>query len=480
MTLVIDGLKQEIRRLKEEIQRKQRMIRHIWDDIGGLQSDTKEQHRRYQTQAAFREGIRVREGYVEREENEILRLESMIREIERKIIQEKKESNEREQMGKEDKKGAGRRRKKGGKINAENNEITKFLLKHDLPSDIKKMRKLLTEAFEEIFIGDNATARQDVKQVGAILEQYNVLLAPNTTENYIPADILQRYEEILDLLRPRPPSLLRRSSPNNSVGDIQFNDADWEFLGAGLSRERETTNGNLRLIGGMEVSDDEGSQMSEMSEDSVADEFPFQFEDVLDVLEELQEMNDDDERRERWDEMGVDVMMTDSNTHLEQEPHLILTPEQEAFVAQVQQLYQFWRNHLFPPLQPPAVPQVEGGKMKKRAKLSGGMLNINQMWDRFGRIESFIEILEEEQDDLTDEEMKQSWMDNLDVFDGEDGPAENIDTQFKNAEIASHHFDFSPEDRALINNYKQLYFRWKYRLFPNYHHPSTFPYNNEP
>lgn len=229
MSSSINDLKQKIRNLKEKKQRIQQSIRHIWDDIGGLQSDTKEQHRLFPTQEDFREAIQVREHHVERLEFTLLQIEETIRELEERI-----------EMGKEDKKGAG------------------------------------------------------------------------------------------------------------------------------FSRERETNNGNLRLIGGNVVSDDEmsvDSQGSEESEESNPDEYPFQYNDVLDVLETLDDLQDDDERRERWDEMGVDAMMTDSNTHLAQEPHLILAPDQEFWVTEVQQLYQFWRNHLFPPQppQPPAVPHVEGG-----------------------------------------------------------------------------------------------------------------------
>lgn len=234
MSSSINDLKQQIQNLKEKKQRIQQSIRHIWDDIGGLQSDTKEQHRLFPTQEDFREAIQVREHHVERLEFTLLQIENTIRELEERI-----------EMGKEDKKGAG------------------------------------------------------------------------------------------------------------------------------FSRERETTNGNLRLTGGIEVSDDEmsvDSQGSEESEESNPDEYPFQYNDVLGALEVLDDLHDDDERRAIWDEMGLDAMMTDSNTHLQQEPHLILTPDQEFWVTEVQQLYQFWRNHLFPPLQPPAVPHVEGGRM------SGGKL----------------------------------------------------------------------------------------------------------
>jgi uncharacterized protein YukE len=558
---------------------------------------------------------------------------------------------------KDEKLGAGR--KKGGKrFITDGEEINNFILKHDLPSDIKKMRKLLNEAFEEIFLGDDATARQDLKQIGAILESYNVLLAPNTIENLIPADILERYDELLELLSKSGSGFSRERQTTNGnlrmkggkmdeeyhsdlrrhrdVGRVvqefdtllrttrllfyhrQFEDAkrnmsrlnelidrinnytrqnvpinfyigneylnaynnlsqdlsnlqregrmgneterdrrireamalnqrmgdlmtqqgvstdranefiralhnlstqihsiesdfrsngdtsnfrnsvrlarnvynnmvriyptlffspefsnwmrytdvlnnitqtlerlemsrqDFRREGSGFSRERETTNGNLRINGGMvqDVSDDD-DEMSEMSEESNADEFPFQFNDVLDVIEELQDMNDDDERRERWNEMGVDVMMNDSNTNLEQEPHLVLTPQQETFVAQVQENYQFWRNHLFPPPQVPEVPHpnhIEGGIM------SGGMVfpfYLQEIFDtltnQFPQLSKKLQLLK--------------W--------------KNIEEKF---ELSFQTLDFrmdgnanlflTPAQQRLVKDVYELYHRWKKILFP--------------
>lgn len=171
---------------------------------------------------------------------------------------------------KDEKLGAGR--KKGGKFDTDA-ETTSLLVAHDLPRDIKRMRRLLTEAYEEIFIGDDITARQDLKEIGRILEEYNVLVTTSGIQINIPPDILQRYDELLELLS--------RS-------------------GAGFSRERETTNGNLRQIGGKVYHPRKPSLSNDTKIDHAleSDEedwgFPYRFTDeFVDRVEEIYDLIND-------------------------------------------------------------------------------------------------------------------------------------------------------------------------------------------
>lgn len=219
MSSSINDLKQKIRNLKEKKQRIQQSIRHIWDDIGGLQSDTKEQHRLFPTQEDFREAIQVREHHVERLEFTLLQIEMEIRELEERI-----------EMGKEDKNGAG------------------------------------------------------------------------------------------------------------------------------FSRERDTNNGNLRIIGGAgkrKREDDESSSDDESeSDDESRNEYPYYYNDMLDVMEQdLEDVGDEDERREIWEQYDMDNMYYDSENYLMnqvQNREIHLNNEQWNWINSVRHMYLHWKRNLYP------------------------------------------------------------------------------------------------------------------------------------
>jgi hypothetical protein len=140
-------------------------------------------------------------------------------------------------------------RKSGGKVSRkEENENYSAVFFNDLKSDIKKIRRLLDEAAEELFLGDLTTARQDLKQVTRIMEEYNSIALHREISFQFPRDILDEYEDLMEQLTNMELGDHQRRNNSFSSGDnIQFNNADWEFLGAGFSREREHIN-NIRKI----------------------------------------------------------------------------------------------------------------------------------------------------------------------------------------------------------------------------------------
>jgi hypothetical protein len=145
----------------------------------------------------------------------------------------------------------------GGRISPEEEEkeekdIYNAVFRADLQRDIREIRKLLDEAAEELFLGDLPTARKDLKKVTEIMEAYNSLAWNREIAFRFPREVLNEYEDLMEQLTNMELGTSQHRSRNNSFSsgnDIQFNDADWEFSGAGFSREREHLS-NIRKIGG--------------------------------------------------------------------------------------------------------------------------------------------------------------------------------------------------------------------------------------
>ena len=143
-----------------------------------------------------------------------------------------------------------------------------------------------------------------------------------------------------------------------------------------FSREREHFN-NIRKVGGMVVGDDDSSVSSFGDENGEAmmvgneegshvgeeepgnnDIYPFFFLDVDEIIDEIEDEVNDNERREIWEADNTDENMAISNQRVQ---NMVLTPQQENEVNDITRRYLQWRNYLYPNQPPnPNPPNVIG------------------------------------------------------------------------------------------------------------------------
>jgi hypothetical protein len=163
---------------------------------------------------------------------------------------------------------------------------------------------------------------------------------------------IRRINQHLNGLRMTERLIKRDLNNLNNYLSIVLRYTNEDKKGGSFSRERETNNGNLRMLGGADNHDDDDDDDDE-SEDSYNEfEFPYHLNSVLDVLEQdLEETNDDDERRTIWRDLGVDEMVTESLQRLDEQLNngtLHLTQDDRDFLTQVRNIYIAFRTSLFP------------------------------------------------------------------------------------------------------------------------------------
>nr|WPF46837.1 MAG: hypothetical protein [Lake Baikal virophage 14] len=142
---------------------------------------------------------------------------------------------------------------RGGKIyddpNIKREDATAILEKlyEDYHDDMRKINDLLGDAMDEIHFKQNfAKARSNLKEVTRIMEGWTAASLNHGVSFEIPHYFIAEYNNMIEFLTHVEMNPRNRDDDSE---DIQFNDEDWENMGAGFSRERDTTS-NIRNVGG--------------------------------------------------------------------------------------------------------------------------------------------------------------------------------------------------------------------------------------
>jgi len=132
----------------------------------------------------------------------------------------------------------------GGKIYDEfkKEDATAILenLYEDFHKDLRVIRRIISEAIEEIGIGDFETAKKDMKAIRKIMEEWTAASVSHGVSFEFPQDVIAEYNNINEFLTHV------ELHPIYNSEDIQFTEEDWENMGAGITRERETID-NIRI-----------------------------------------------------------------------------------------------------------------------------------------------------------------------------------------------------------------------------------------